>query len=153
MPTIWAYNLSNEKLMHALWEATVRAGISGSGLVIDLSGSDYGTTASYLYGVTLSRLDGKTPPLKPGDKVRMDPKETYRCGSAIIVGGRYQSGAVDKDTEYEVSRVSYVNIFRYPYEGGNKYSWVISFTDEKLNKCQFPAERFVKVEQMQPTEA
>ena len=69
------FTLTNGELVHELVNASARAGVSGSGLVIDLSGSDDLNRARYLQRVVLARLDFKAPPFKPGDKVQAkDPK-------------------------------------------------------------------------------
>jgi hypothetical protein len=66
----FAYNWPPAKLLDTFMQASARAGVSGSGLVIDLSSGTHSADATYLKGVLLARLEGAVPELKPGDKVR-----------------------------------------------------------------------------------
>lgn len=152
MPDKWAYDLDNKRLMNSLLRAAAEAGVSGSGLIMDLSGSDYHTPVIYLKGVVLSRLEGRRPPFAVGDKARMYPKETYYCPS-VNWRRHHASGEAAPDIEYEVAAVFYERIPRFAYGGGDDYDWTISFKDKKLDGYRFPVKRFEKVEQVQPAEA
>lgn len=152
MPNTWAYDDTNEKLVEALWKATARAAISNSGLIMELVSTGDAARATYLHGVILSRLNGKRPPFVPGDKVRMNPKATYYCGSANR--NEYHSiGEAKADTKYVVEDVFYEKVHRGALQGGNHYRWTISFKDEKLRGYRFDDDRFEKVEQVQPATA
>ena len=65
----WAYEMDNRTLLKEFWMACARAGVSGSGLVIDVAGPSNAEEARYLKGVLLARLEGKKPPFKRGDVV------------------------------------------------------------------------------------
>lgn len=69
MSAKWAYDLSNSELLGKLVNVAARAGISGSGLVIDCGSQSYFSDLRYLKGVVLARLEGKKPPFKTGDRV------------------------------------------------------------------------------------
>ena len=58
------------KLLSVFMNACARAGVSSSGLVIDLSGSDDLGNAHYLRGVIHARIDRATPPFHPRDRVK-----------------------------------------------------------------------------------
>jgi hypothetical protein len=150
----WAYEMKSEELMEALSRATVRAGISNSGLVIDLTGNNDGAGAFYLYGVVLSRLEGKLPPFKPGDVVIMDPKETYYCGPVISSSSRHHaSGEAAPNVQYEVAAIYYEKVHRAAYRGGEQRLWTLRFNDKAVGECRFTASRFLKVGQAVPAAA
>lgn len=67
------YEWDTGKLLNEFMNACAQAGTSNSGLVISFSAGSDLDRAHYLRGVVRARIDGKTPPVKPGDKVR--PKD------------------------------------------------------------------------------
>ena len=142
----WAYDCSNEELTKKFWEALARAAVSGSGLVISFTGGYERAEAFYLYGVVLSRLEGKRPPFTPGDRVRISPDATYQCHSVNTVGEYYSLGKSQPDTEYEVAKVYYEKQYR-PHSSDHEYVWTLSFAQEEMVDYRFPADRFEKVKQ------
>ncbi len=100
------YDLSNESLINALGKATVRAGISNSGLVISASSTDDRDYALYLRGIVLARLDKQAPPFKAGDKVVQS--ETGKLFSVSL--GPDNNFVLAEPKEYEVARVYYRRI-------------------------------------------
>jgi hypothetical protein len=155
MPETWAYELEPEKLMERLWKATARTAISGSGLVIDLSGYSSNAEALYLHGVALSRLKGETPPFRPGEKVHIDPQNTYYCGSANNSGRGYHriSGEAKPGVTYKIDRIWYEEV---GYAEKRHLGWTLSFestVDGNFPGYRFEASRFVKIEQTEPVAA
>lgn len=78
------YSWSDSRLLDEFMNACARAGVSGSGLVISLSGNSDLGKAHYLRNVLSARLNRAEPPAKPGDKVR--PK------SCTIAPSHYRGG-------------------------------------------------------------
>lgn len=140
----WAYDMSNEELLKACWDATVQAGVSNSGLVMGFGGNFHQTEAFYLYGVALSRLNGKRPPFAPGDKVCVNRRATYYCSSVNHRDERSVGGEAKPNTEYGICRVFYEKVYR-AFEFG--FEWTVSLEDEGLEGYRFLADRFEKIEQ------
>ncbi len=86
------YNWSNDVLLDALVRVAARAGVSNSGLVIDLSASSDVSQLHYLKGVMLARLHGKQLPFNLGDAVK--PK------SGGLVKGRVSDGFCPREASF-----------------------------------------------------
>lgn len=78
-----AYDDKIEVLLDRLIQASARAGVSGSGLVISASTGHDALFVQYLRGAVLARLEGVTPPFKPQDRVRAQ-STVYGCGQKTI---------------------------------------------------------------------
>lgn len=68
------YSWDTIRLLNEFMNACAKAGISHSGLVIDLSVGTELSRAHNLRGVVHARIDGVTPPVQPGDKVKPNKK-------------------------------------------------------------------------------
>ena len=66
-----AYDIEPELLIDRFAVACARSGVANSGLCIDIGGADHALNVQYLHGVLLARFLSKTPPFRPGQKVRM----------------------------------------------------------------------------------
>ncbi|MEK7138002.1 MAG: hypothetical protein AAB787_00690 [Patescibacteria group bacterium] len=131
-----AYDYSNEELVHAFSKAVARAGVSNSGLVIDIMAGQDRSEAIYLRGVLLSRLDGKERPFTQGDRVRLSEHARHYVASRNTGGESYYSrGKAETGKTYEV--------FRTFYEGSGE--WSIYFVGDE--EYRYPAEHFKKVEE------
>ncbi len=95
---MWAYEMSNDKLVDELARACGKSGVSGSGYVIDVMASVHAEEARYFIGVVKSRLDDQKPPFRLGDKVY-----------CVCRSSRYWrddgNNFVDPGVEVEVQRV------------------------------------------------
>ncbi len=156
MPITWAYDMNNEELMENLLKATSRAAVSGSGLVIDFMRSSHQSEAFYFYGVVLSRLEGTRPPFMRGERVRIDPKATYYCGSVNTIGEHSTTGEAKPGKDYEVVRVYFETRNCYDIGGKQYLGWTLALRDKKnaeFEDYRFPAERFKRVKVKQPAAA
>lgn len=68
---ISSYEIPAEELLDRFMRATAQAGVSNSGLVIDVAAGFDHANMRYFRGVVLARMEGKTPPYKSGGKVRV----------------------------------------------------------------------------------
>ena len=75
----WAYDMPAAQLVNELIHSAARASVSGSGLVIDMTGPFHAAETRYLVGVVVSKLEGKTPPFRWGVKVRATRRVTSSC--------------------------------------------------------------------------
>ena len=125
-----AYEMTNKQLLWVFGQACFQAGVSNSGLVIDMMGPVYESAARYLNGVVLARLDGKSPPFSSGDIVQSKSGEAVR--------------AVGYEGLFVVSEPH--EIFRIHYLGNEK--WLLELRDipeATRGTPMFPAEEFVLV--------
>lgn len=106
-----AYDYSNEELVREFWVTCAKAGVSNSGLVIDVGAGSHMEQAQYMGGIVLSRLEGKTLPFKRGDVVRAKPE------IKLVYPHQYWGSEIGSGRSYEVKRVHY-------YVGGK---WFLEF--------------------------
>lgn len=129
----WAYEMTNEGLIQAFARACAEAGLSSSGLVIDLMGPAHASEARYLKSVLLARLEGQKPPFSRGDVVHSKSGASIRAveyGTLSATPGPHE-------------------ILRIHYEGNGK--WLLEIrdipegTEGTWGTPKFPAEEFVLV--------
>ena len=134
-----AYDYSRAELVDAFWRTVAKAGVSNSGLAIDIMAGHDRAEASYLRGVLLSRLELQERPFTRGDYVRLS-KSDSRCivSSVNPYGDYYTHGRAEPGKTYVVARTI--------YEGAGKWSLCFegSFDDRPY---RYPAEHFEKVEE------
>ncbi len=116
-----AYDLENEELLRMFMNACARAGVSGSGLVIDPSAGYELAEAHYLKGVVLARMEGKRPPFKAGDEIISESgvRETY---STLAIPPKQKLG-----------------VRRIYYMGGD--DWSVEFPE--YSGHPYPADKFI----------
>ena len=125
-----AYEMTNEELLRAFGQACAEAGVSNSGLVIDVMGPVHASEARYLKGAVLARLDGQKPPFSRGDIVQS------KSGGEVRAVGYGGLSVTSKPHE----------IFRVHYLGNEK--WLLELRDipeATRGTPMFPAEEFVLV--------
>lgn len=125
-----AYEMTNEELLREFGQACAEAGLSNSGLVIDVMGPVHVGEARYLKGVVLARLDGQKPPFSCEDVVQSKSGGEVR---AVGYGGLF---AISGSHE----------IFRVHYLGNEK--WLMELRDipeATRGTLMFPAEEFILV--------
>jgi len=127
-----AYEASNSELVDRFMEACARAGVSNSGLCIDmLAGADV-VQMNYLKGAILARLDGQKPPFAPGTKVRV------KDGVALPIRAKhYDAPDLKGEQTYTIDRVWYNSIW---------YLTFLEMADFSELKAQYQAERFCLAE-------
>lgn len=110
----WAYEMSNRELVNDFANACARAGISGSGLVIDCAAGYNFSEMHYLRGVMLARLEGKTPPFKRDDVV-----EVNKDFASSINDWKYTTQKLERGTRKKIQRIHYCGGDDWQLEFGN----------------------------------
>ncbi len=94
-----AYDISNEELIKRLVKAAAAAGVSGSGLVYDVTAGSNSENLHYLMGVMRARLDDAgDPPFMPDQKMRVMRE--------VCIG--YNDPTLEKGRTLTIVRVWYV---------------------------------------------
>lgn len=125
----WAYEYTDEELVEALIRAAAEAGFSNSGLVISPASGIHRERLNYLKGVTVARLEGESPPIKPVSVVTL--KDRHSSGAE-----NFRSPDAEKNKEYTVRRVCY-----------KRSKWYLSFVEGDRD-AKYPYENFEVVEKV-----
>ncbi len=133
-----AYDYTHTELVDAFYRAVARAGVSSSGLAIDIMAGHDRAEAFYFRGVLLSRLEGQKRPFTRGNHVKLDSRGIVR--SVNTSGEYYARGQAEPGKTYEVTRTF--------YEGSGKWSLCLRDPmDDEPYRYRYPAEFFEKVEE------
>jgi hypothetical protein len=128
-----AYEWMPEELMRALEEATRRATRSNQ-VVYLTSARPSAEHYIYLKGVVYARLEGKKPPLEPGDIMKLSAKMRWRSINSYWTEDEHIDEAyVEPDKSYTIQLIVYTG----------KGKWELIF--EELRDWRFAIERFEKV--------
>jgi len=84
-----AYDYTHAELVDAFWRTVAKAGVSNSGLAIDIMAGHDRAEASYLRGVLLSRLELQERPFTRGDYVRLSKSDSRCIVSSVNPYGDY----------------------------------------------------------------
>jgi hypothetical protein len=123
-----AYTLSNDELLRQFSRASAEAGTSNSGLVIDCGASYYKQRMKYLFGVLLSKLEGKQPPFPEGSFIKPKYGEGIRATN--------EQGGIPRLLLQDTRQIDEVW-----YVAGK---WEVKI--KGLHEFRFSADDFVKVE-------
>jgi len=128
-----AYEIDHTELVNKFRKAAAQAGVSTSGLVIDMGGGYNVLNANYLQGAVIARIEGVQPPFSPDNRLRPKDKE-IRC----------------YDTPRVIGKEEVVTVKRVYYEGSGKWTVEIEgtdlFNDRGYILRRYPAELFEQVE-------
>lgn len=115
------YDWPIQRLLSALMNASARAGVSNSGLVVDLSDDNDLYEAHYLKSVVLARFDNVRPSVKPGQKFRtVSTLATEYTRTVHPLGGSHMGNCLVRGSTYTIREVWYL---------GSAGGWAYVVTD------------------------
>lgn len=123
-----AYERADAGVLEQFAEACMRLGVSQSGLCISFGGGHDWLNAKYFEGVILARLRGRTPPFRPGQKLRVKAGEKYSWYNQPSPDGKVLT----------VERVYFDNQGRWTIAFDEFWPW----NDEGRLRDRYPADRF-----------